>query len=114
METRSHGAFHTPDSLKELTNGSYEDRQVRDLLLENKHGLRPVEAACLLAAAQDGKLDRILEAVNPDGEKAEGETQADRIEALLERLVSVMESLDRRVGANERLLSLIARERGRH
>lgn len=100
---KASGPFHTPESLRQLTNGTYEDRAIRDLLTEAKHGLRPVEAGVLIAAAQAPKLDRLLELADPQQEGSEGPTQADQIQKLLETVVVALEKAERRQQAMERL-----------
>lgn len=100
---KTSGAWHTPESLHEMTNGTHEDRDIRELLMETKHGLRPIEAGVLIAASQSPKLDRLLELADPQREGSQTETQADQIQKLLETIVSMLAQAEQRQQTMERL-----------
>ena len=89
-------AMHTLDDVADLANGNLEEADADALLRRAKKGLTPVQFACLRSALQTDRLLTLLD-VEPDRE----ETQADRIEALLLKLVEAVELLTTKVCAIE-------------
>lgn len=89
-------AIHTLSDLADLANGTLTEEEAKALLFRTKKALTPVQYACLRSAVQ---TDRLLDLLNvePDTE----ETQADRIETLLVKLVEAVALLTAKVCALE-------------
>lgn len=94
-------AMHTIADLKNLATGELDPEEAGILMHSMKKGLTPVQYACLTAAVQTGRL---LELVETEQTCQEEPTQADRIEALLGSIVTLLEHQDIRLSAIERAL----------
>ena len=89
-------AIHTLSDLKDLTDGNLTEEEAKALLFRTKKAVTPVQYACLRSAVQ---TDRLMDLLNV--EPGTEETQADRIEALLGKLVEAVELLTVKVCALE-------------
>jgi hypothetical protein len=88
---------HTLEDLEQISQGGTEEA-IREALSRKKGGLNPVHVAILLAAIQSGRLLEILDIEKPE---MDGPAPIQRIEALLERIVDKLESIEQRLSALE-------------
>jgi hypothetical protein len=98
-------ALHTVEDLESLAQASLTERETAELLTRKKQGLQPVQLAALLSAVNS---IRILEALQIEQPTATEETQADRIEALLEALVVGLEAQSSRLSGIELALAKLS------
>ena len=89
-------AVHTLEDLLALAQADLPDQEAADLLSKRKGGLQPVQLAAILAAVNSGRLLDLF-----GEEKPTGETQADRMERLLEAMVGALEAKAVRICAIE-------------
>lgn len=86
-------ALHTVEDLESLPQASLPEQKAAELLARKKQGLQPVHLAALLSAVNS---INIFEALQIEQPPAMEQTQADRIEALLEALVVGLEAQNSR------------------
>lgn len=100
MQKLSYGAMYTPSDLDHLAHGHIVEPEAVQAMRTPRRGMRPDQQAALTAAVQTG---RILSLIDVEKEPTEP-TQADRIEALLTKVVTLLEQQGSRLSAIERRL----------
>jgi hypothetical protein len=100
MQKLSYGAMYTPTDLDHLAHGHLDEPEAAQAMRTPRRGMRPDQQAALTAAVQ---TSRILSLIDVEKELTEP-TQADRIEALLTKVVTLLERQDSRLSEIERQL----------